>query len=662
MAELSTTTTEERLDRLRGQLSGRRSVRAADRRMRLGRAQNLFVGVTLHAAARRDQGMELTGLEELLLGAAGRVLGEEEIAGFGRVYQEETSTAAAELFPEMMVGRPLSKGYASEDLIADLPRLEEEIAAQPNASIVRVDELAPDAPLDSKEFSQALAEHGGGITVVLGPAGTGRGVDGADAASVKLSLKDFRCLRASGEAGRDEIYWTSSAGSDSADKREYQSGEFGAIEQGNHRAFPADTYMFDGRVDQWLTCTITCWEADGSPGSWYDKLRQGLRDISDYCFKTSEALEDQSGEYEGGSAWLSLVGLVAALFNWLLGLVINDDDLVKERSIGFSRSALQSLSQRPGGVDEWDFNGGGGGHHKLNIRAQVSNPRVDTTIRYTVLTGSSWSTDAPLPATGGTLGAPALASFNGKLYTMHRDASTAISGALWWNSFDGSSWTAFQKLGGGAETPSAPAMAVYNGKLYSMHRAAGGDLHWNTLNTNGTSWSGFTMFPSGKSSATPALAAFDGILYCVFRGAGSDSLLYYASYNGTSWSAKRPLLAPQWTTPSAPALAAHGNRVHCVWRTHEGGLQLAHYSKQYDSWGVSSGVGGFSHAATALASHDGKLYNMHRDAAETGTLYWNAVGNPGTDRWPAYTRMAAVSGTTPALASHDGKLYCLHRG
>ncbi|NUL02914.1 hypothetical protein HRW07_06590 [Streptomyces lunaelactis] len=311
--------------------------------------------------------MELTDLEQLLVDVMGSVLAEEEVAEFGRIYQEEASASAvAELFPDFLAGRSLTEGFSAEELVADFPRIGAEIAAQPNASLVRVDKLAPDEPVDTEEFIEALATYGGGITVVVGAEAEAPGTDSAPA-DIALLFRDFWCKRRSGELGKDEIYWTSSAGSDTGHKREYTSGEFGSVVTGSHRWFPEGSYLFKGDVRRWLTCNIACWEADHSGSGWYSDLRRGLRDISDYCFRTSEDLEANSGEYEGSNAWFSLVGLVARLFDWLLGLLTNEDDLVKERSIGFTRSALEALAARPGGYNHWGFNGGGGGHHEINI-------------------------------------------------------------------------------------------------------------------------------------------------------------------------------------------------------------------------------------------------------------------------------------------------------
>ncbi|WP_371250608.1 hypothetical protein [Nonomuraea sp. AD125B] len=624
--------------------------------MRLSRSGNTLIGASLHAAARKAKGLELTELEQLLVGAMGTVLAQEEIAEFGRIYQEETSpTTARELFPDTITGRPLTKGLSIEELVTDFPRIGAEIAAQPNASLVRLDELAPDAPLDTEEFVQALATHGGGITVVVGPQEQApRGIDGADAIYVKLSFRDFWCKRRSSELGKDEIYWTSSAGSDAGFTKEYESPEFGSIVTGSHRNFAAHSYLFNGNVDKWLTCNIACWEADHSGSGWYSNLRKGLRDISAYCFKASEDLEDNTGEYEGSSAWFSLVGLVARLFDWLLGLVTNDDDLVKERSIGFTRSALKALSRRPGGYDFWDFNGGGGGHHQVNIKAEVTEPAVNTAIRSIVLSGSGWSEDIQMP--GSTPGAPALASYDGKLYCVVRGLTNQ---SLYWNSFDGTQWSSYTQLGDGAASPSAPALAAYGGKLYCVFRDANGVL--NSFQFDGSRWSFSPQHPPGSTSAPPALAAYDGQLYCVVRG-HTNSALYLATFNGSQWTSfsKLPVEA---VTSSAPALAVNGSRLYCVYRAFDSTLRYTwapYGSSSPTPWcPIQSFPSGSTAAAPALAVMGGKVFCVVRGGNANTKMFFSVLTN---GEWTPFNQIDARSAAAPALAFHDGKIYCVHRG
>ncbi|MFG2715309.1 hypothetical protein ACGFX2_32815 [Streptomyces goshikiensis] len=414
-------------------------------------------------------------------------------------------------------------------------------------------------------------------------------------------------------------------------------------------------------MDQWLTCNIACWEADHSGSGWYSSLRKGLRDISDYCFRASEDLEENSGEYEGGSAFLSLVGLIARLFDWLLGLVTNEDDLVKERSFGFDRSALRALSQRPAGYDTWDFNGGGGGHHRLNLKAFVRPATVDHTLRYSTFSGGTWSAGGPLP--GSTPAAPALASYNGTLYCMVRGADDA--GTLYWSSLNGTTWSRFTAVGGAAASPSAPAMAVYQDKLYSVHRAKSGQLFWNHF--DGTRWSARSKFPSGTTSSPPALVDYDGKLQCVVRGHTNNNL-YIATFNGTQWTNFSPIPGTESASAASLAVTNSGNVLWCIYRAPGSQLHMVYYPWRADStspitWSRPTTLPSSPTAnAPAIAHHENRLHIAMRLDWTDRRLFHSPNGPHDGASYTAIPGKDSISGTTPALASHNGNLYCVHRG
>jgi hypothetical protein len=61
---------------------------------------NLMTGVLLHAAARADQGLELTELERSALSPLERVLGTEFLRSLGRIYHQQLSGGrSAEIVP-----------------------------------------------------------------------------------------------------------------------------------------------------------------------------------------------------------------------------------------------------------------------------------------------------------------------------------------------------------------------------------------------------------------------------------------------------------------------------------------------------------------------------------------------------------------------------------
>jgi hypothetical protein len=132
-------------------------------------------------------------------------------------------------------------------------------------------------------------------------------------------------------------------------------------------------------------------------------------------------------------------------------------------------------------------------------------------------------------------------------------------------SFDGTTWTAFTPLAAGS-TDRSPALASYNGKLYSAHRDLDQGLHWNRL--DGTTWSGYTAFPPARAVGTPALATYNGKLFCLVRRTTPDMWgtlgLSWASFDGTRWSAFSQL--SNTAGYNAPALAVHDNKLYVAYR------------------------------------------------------------------------------------------------
>ncbi|WP_327732729.1 hypothetical protein OG749_01540 [Streptomyces nojiriensis] len=79
---------EERLARLRASLSDEPRVSRSVDRLHRRRPVNILADVTLHAAARNEQGMELSDLEDSLIQVLSAVISDEEIAAAGKAYQE----------------------------------------------------------------------------------------------------------------------------------------------------------------------------------------------------------------------------------------------------------------------------------------------------------------------------------------------------------------------------------------------------------------------------------------------------------------------------------------------------------------------------------------------------------------------------------------------
>ncbi|GAO08650.1 hypothetical protein TPA0598_04_02860 [Streptomyces lydicamycinicus] len=671
----------ERVERLRAQLAGetapasdataddatlspraRRAARTA-RGLALSPAANLLYGMTLRAAARSEQNEKLTDLEEQLVGLL-RTTGSSdgEIAEFGRVFQKQaTARGASALFTASVTERPLSEGYSFDDLAAELPALAPEITAQPNFRTVRVDTLTPGQPLDTPEAAEARGEYGGGVIVFLAENNLASSrATNPTPLDLRIEYNKFHCQKRTGDtvAGpSDEIYWVSGSGSD-VSKTNYKSGEFGDMDDDDWGYWnPGTAHFFNGKIKNTLTGNIQCWEADDSTGGFLDELRRAAREISDWAFNTSERLEDQNEEYNGSSAFLSLIGLVARLVDALLGWFRNDDDLIEDITVAYSAAALYALSHRP-----IDNNGilfrGSNGRYVLYLKVVMPQGPAFS-LRQHTLTGSTWSGTTTPP--GLSSGSPAaLESHDSRLHALFlAPGSTAIMHAT----LSGTSWSTPQPFGHGAASFHTPALASDGTKIHAVHVGGDGALHHNWW--NGSSWTSPTKIRDFNAGYAPALAHHDGKLWLIH--ASPNGNLYYNTYENGTWSTATAMrfMASNTYRPAlakyAPSAASYNGALHVIYQTASGYLTPGVYRFALQG-------GGWTHQGTdaawrlrsapAIEAFDNKLYCVHPGLdGQLRSAHFDG------SRWSSPTVISfAKSVDEPALATHAGKLHLMYRG
>ncbi|MGW8970515.1 hypothetical protein [Streptomyces platensis] len=458
--------------------------------------------------------------------------------------------------------------------------------ARKNARVVSRVILAAGAPVEDADFIAALLENGGlGAVGFDRPRGTLNGgsaageqmageaegpaedaqAEGAQAEDTqaegaqaegdgravyrefraKLELENFSVHREVGDqgGGKDEIYWLASSGSDLANGPAYRSGEFGAVKRGETRSFSSNRVIFDGKMAKRLAMVLYCMEADQSSAAWYDDLMKELGNLSRALY----ALDFGNALLPGlpGADLVTLVSELAKLGVILMESLRNCDDLSATRGIAFTAFDMALLYHRDGGNVAYHFNGDG--HHELRMKYTGEPVPFPTgTLEYLVQDEHrAWG--APISLGWESMSAPAVASYNGKLYAAFIRPSDQ---AVMWSVQEAGIWSEPQQLGGW-RSYYPPALAAAHGKLYIMVSGLDTKLYWSTF-TEATSWSAATQVAVVVNMERPSLTTT-----AKRSGSGSGETVWMTStvkngnpftmyHDGTRWI---PNLDPMPYTP-----------------------------------------------------------------------------------------------------------------
>ena len=329
------------------------------------KSDNFALGIALRAAARQSAGRQLSPFEERLLKSFKVFADDEEIAEYGKIFNETKNSRAlgdAQLFPDVVLRVPDDKPYTKSDFLRDAKELAPEMLAAPNNKIVdlaklddqrkagklsKLDNQPGSDPteyhIDNEEYSDAVREAGGGVTVFTS---SNPEITAAPSKQYSVCLVRFWCRKKGYDGGgKQEIYWCISGGIDNGAMEKYYTEEFGSIEDDTIRNIPPGKYnLINGPVKANAAGHIELWEADDSSGGFYNSMRNALADAAEYCVDAAVDAQDWvDDEGADGPALVALVGILLALFGKLMELVTNDDDFICRRTFAWSRQAL------------WDF-------------------------------------------------------------------------------------------------------------------------------------------------------------------------------------------------------------------------------------------------------------------------------------------------------------------
>ncbi|KAI9369186.1 hypothetical protein BJX61DRAFT_173817 [Aspergillus egyptiacus] len=355
---------------------------------------NIILGAAIHGMARRSKGVtNLTEIENIGVKFFDIMAeSEEELKTYGEICAEAKTISRSGGFvaaniPSSITTLSEETPYTRERFMADVKELAVATLQQPHIRAVTPEQIKPDGTIETTDaFAKASSELGRGVNIFTVSKDSSKGALNEDEIRGKMSGRIgpggkimipmkiepelFKCYKESGEAGKDEIYFTWGFGGDGEAEVAHRTGEFGSVTTGTQRSFPREPPVYRGYVENACAGHIICWEADHSSSEWYDKLIQVMREVANHSSYLSLSVGDEDldfliglipgpiGDFANIGFWLENIANLIANF---LEIFRNHDDKVMEHSYAYSRDYLLTAVPREFYVG-YEFNGGGGGH------------------------------------------------------------------------------------------------------------------------------------------------------------------------------------------------------------------------------------------------------------------------------------------------------------
>ncbi|MEU8548046.1 hypothetical protein AB0C81_13775 [Streptomyces roseoverticillatus] len=645
MSDTVKSTEQDRLEQLRGLLSGSRAQDCVGRALASGPYGNVLLGAMLHGADRKRQGKTPTDLEQVLLDALGEVLPDAEMRQWGGVYREAVAAQGRlTTVPETITRRTVGQGYALADLRQDLQPVIDEALASANVQILDPF-AAAEGQGDDQAFLEAMRERKFAVTAYARAAEPMPNAEAPAAFRAKLEMESFYVDRTVGDGagGDDEIYWTAATSAGKGTGGTFKSQEFKAVKKGQTFTFASSNrLLFDQSTDGFLSASIQCWEKDQSNQAWYNELAKALLD----ALKVIDLYMTVDGLSFGGvPLWAGMAFEIAKIFLFVMEVWRNFDDLSCDRMIGLDRHDLSVMYHR--GHANWNFNGDG--YHTLRVKYSGTRPAFPAAtleIARTTPNNTSWDM-IPVSLDWQSVTPPAMAVYQNKLHAVF---SRPGDNALMWSRLNGTTWSRPAHVKESFSVRQA-ALAVTDGKLVCYLTSLDG-------------WSRIVKF-DGASWATPV----DGWIPSLFDV--TDDADYSAGFAGVDFRVQHPAgqpgLEPVGSNPAenAPALFKHNDALWIAYRKHGDTVGMAYRARiefPRPKWNDQpSPVATWRTAdSPAVVAHEGRTYLVVRGLTG-GKLYMSSSdGGP----WAASTSVSHATIATleqPALASYQGSVYVMYR-
>ncbi|MEW1552217.1 hypothetical protein [Streptomyces tsukubensis] len=633
--------------------------------LRRARESNLLFGVGLHAAARLEQGHTLSALERDLYDALTTVMTPEELVIAGREYRSAVSDLGQiAVLPTAVTSRPLSRAFELQDLLDQVPVVEEQNAKLANCALVDPVSLVLGDPATSPAYAKEVRETGYGVVMASGMPPAADTDQAAPTYRATFEFEKFKCVRAVGDqgGGRDEILWTVGARSDHHVESTFTSQEFGAVSPGDEESFStANKVAFDGLAGSYVAMTVMVWEVDDSGKKWANALNRFIGEWLSKEIWTEISLGLVSGIAGGAAGWVaSLVDLgfrIIADLN-LLQFLHNANDLSCQEVFLLDRSALMHMFHHKDA--QWHFDGDG--HHRLHVNYSGDRPVFPSgALEVVPLVSGSTSFEARLPMGWESASPAELCSFNDELHCMYiRPGDRAVM----WSVLKDSAWSEPRQARSGWTSSFRPALTVFRGQLFAVIVASNGNLVESVLE-NGA-WAATATINSrsmvGQPVSTnqaPCLAVDSrGRLQCFVRLEGTgygftgEAISFDRGNSPLEWGT---FLDWRWTTDRAPSHAYEPSGTRWAGFRVPGGALVF---KSVISGGVVD-----SSPSPAIAVADGPTLFMN------GASMWAAwcttdrevyIGDAHNHRDSQRLAWDTLVGQ-PAAVEHQGTVYVMYR-
>lgn len=312
------------------------------RKLKANKERNWLLAVTLNAFSKFDAGASLSDLETVIIDAFRRNgVGDAEMRNHGALYDRLSPQDKNAFFPGKFAKLTRQTDYAVSNLQSDLPGIESNILAAPNAANIDVAAIhAGTAHLSDFPMPRldVLREHGSGVMRAVAPT--------RQPPNPQYTIKatSFRCNDETGTDwwGSDEPFWIfGSVGLGTAVTT--RSHVFGDVDTGDSRTFASGEGCIWGQnclpqdfPEGEVGSLISLWEHDyGDP----ERIRAGVA----AAFAAAAGILAATGV----AAWVAAVVVgVGAVIQWLLGFL--DDDHIADQTIVFTRQVLQDQLAKVG--------------------------------------------------------------------------------------------------------------------------------------------------------------------------------------------------------------------------------------------------------------------------------------------------------------------------